>query len=119
MNGYNAKVKAIKEAIEMEVTQDDLEGLQGKLLRCVTLFSLSSELCARAVVDLRNAEMAVIKDNNDNATGMTAKIKAFTGEEQGRVELADRLNAGLTHCIEALRTMVSLKKTEMDKTYNG
>lgn len=118
MEDFNQKVKAIKEAIEMEVSPDDLDGLQGKLLKCVTLFSLSSEMCARATVDLRNAEMKVIKDNDDNATGMTAKIKAFTGEEQGRLELADRLNAGLTHCIEALRTMVSLKKTEMDKTFN-
>jgi len=115
--GFNAKVKALKEAIEMEVDQDDLQGLQGKLLKCVTLFSLSAEMCARATADLRKAELEVLQSHGDG-TGITAKIKAMTGEEQAKLELADRLNAGLTHCIEALRTMVSLKKTEMDKTYN-
>lgn len=117
MNDFNQKVKAIKEAIELEVTQDDLEGLQGKLLKCVTLFSLSSEMCARATVDLRAAELKVLKEYG-SGTGATAMIKARTGDEQGRMELADRLNAGLTHCIEALRTMISLKKDEMKTTYN-
>lgn len=118
MKEFNAKVSAIKQAIEIEVTLDDLEGLQGKLLKCVTLFSLSSEMCARATVDLRNAELKVIQEHG-TGTGMGMKLKAMTGEEQGRVELADRLNAGLTHCIEALRTMISLKKTEFDKTYGA
>ena len=116
MNDYNAKVKAIKDAIELEVTQDDLEGLQGKLLKCVTLFSLSSELCARTTTDLRNAELKALSEDED---ATMFKIKAKTGEAQGRMELADRLNAGLTHCIEALRTMISLKKVEYEKTLNA
>ena len=116
-NDFNEKVRLIKQAIELEVTQDDLQGLQGKLLRCVTLFSLSSEMCARATVDLRNAELIVLKEFGAG-TGASAMIKARTGEEQGRLELADRLNAGLTHSIEALRTMISLKKDEMRTTYN-
>ena len=114
---FNEKVALIKQAIELEVTQDDLEGLQGKLLKCVTLFALSSEMCARATVDLRNAELIVLKEHG-TGTGATAMIKARTGEEQGRMELSDRLNAGLTHTIEALRTMISLKKDEMKTTYN-
>lgn len=116
-NDFNEKVKLIKQAIELEVTQDDLQGLQGKLLRCVTLFALSSEMCARATVDLRNAELIVLKEFGAG-TGATAMIKARTGEEQGKQELADRLNAGLTHTIEALRTMISLKKDEMKTTFN-
>ena len=115
-NDFNEKVKLIKQAIEMEVTQDDLQGLQGKLLRCVTLFSLSSEMCARATVDLRNAELIVLKEFG-TGTGATAMIKARTGEEQGKQELADRLNAGLTHTCESLRSLISLKKIEFEKTY--
>lgn len=114
---FNEKVRLIKEAIEMEVTPEDLDGLQGKLLRCTTLFSLSAEMCARATVDLRSAELRVLNEHG-SGTGASMRLKAMTGDEQGRVELADRLNAGLTHAIEALRTMISLKKTEFDKTYN-
>jgi len=116
-NDFNEKVKAIKAAIELYVAPDDLDGLQGKLLRCINLFALSSEMCARATVDLRNAELIVLKEFG-TGTGATAMIKARTGEEQGKQELADRLNAGLTHTIEALRTMISLKKDEMKTTYN-
>jgi len=117
MNGFKDKVKAIKDAIELEVDKDDLDGLQGKLMRCINLFALSAELCARATADLRQAELKVLKEDGDG-TGITAKIRAKTGEEQAKQELADRLNAGLTHTIEALRSMVSLKKTEIDKTFN-
>jgi hypothetical protein len=116
-NDFNEKVRLIKQAIELEVTQDDLDGLQGKLLKCVTLFALSSEMCARATVDLRNAELRVLLEHG-TGTGASMRLKAMTGEEQGRMELADRLNAGLTHTIEGLRTMISLKKDEMKTTYN-
>lgn len=115
-NDFNEKVKAIKGAIELDVTPEDLDGLQGKLLRCINLFALSSEMCARATVDLRNAELKVLQEHG-TGTGASMRIKAMTGEEQGRLELADRLNAGLTHTIEGLRTMISLKKTEYEKTY--
>lgn len=116
-NDFNQKVKAIKDAIELEVASEDLEGLQGKLLRCINLFALSSEMCARATVDLRNAELKVLQEHG-TGTGASMRLKAMTGDEQGRMELADRLNAGLTHTIEGLRTMISLKKTEYEKTYN-
>lgn len=118
MNGFNKKVEAIKKAIEMEVSQDDLEGLQGKLLKCVNLFALSAEMCARATVDLRNAELRVIQEHGVG-TGASMRLKAMTAEEQGRMELADRLNAGLTHTIEGLRTMISLKKSEYEKAGYG
>lgn len=116
MKDFNEKVKAIKQAIELEVTAEDLEGLQGKLLRCINLFALSSEMCARATVNLRNAELKVVKEHGVG-TGAGMRLKAMTGREQGEMELADRLNAGLTHTIEGLRTMISLKKTEYEKTY--
>lgn len=118
MNDFNEKVKTIKAAIELEVTADDLEGLQGKLLRCINLFALSSEMCARATVDLRNAELKVLKAEG-SGSGITTKLKAMTGEEQGKQELADRLNAGLTHTIEGLRTMISLKKSEFENAMKG
>ena len=117
MKDFNEKVTTIKQAIEMEVTSEDMEGLQGKLLKCVTLFALSSEMCARATVDLRRAELKVIQEYGVG-TGEGMRLKAMTGTEQGRAELADRLNAGLAHVIEGLRTMISLKKTEYEKTYN-
>ena len=115
-NDFNEKVKVIKAAIELEVASEDLEGLQGKLLRCINLFALSSEMCARATVDLRNAELKVLQEHG-TGTGASMRLKAMTGEEQGKMELADRLNAGLTHCVDGLRSMISLKKIEFDKTY--
>jgi hypothetical protein len=43
-------------------------------------------------------------------------IEGETAEHKGKLELADRLNAGIAHAIEGLRTIISLKKTEMEKS---
>jgi hypothetical protein len=119
MNTFNDKVQAIKRAIEMEVSQEDLEGLQGKMLSCVNLIALSSELKARAVKDLADAELIAYNKHKDSTAGaMILKkiIEAEASAENSRFVLADRLNAGLTHVIDALRTMISLKKTEMENS---
>lgn len=119
MNSFNDKVNAIKRAIEMDVDKDDTDGLQGKMLACVNLIALSSELKARATKELMDAELIAYQKHKDNDSGsMILKkiIEAEASSEQAKFILVDRLNAGLTHCIDALRTMISLKKSEMENS---
>jgi hypothetical protein len=117
MTTFNDKIKAIRQAMEMEVSQEDLEGLQGKMLNCINLISLSAELKARAATDLANAELIAYDKHKDNDSGsMILKkiIEAEASEENGKFILADRLNAGLTHVIDGLRTIISLRKSELE-----
>lgn len=116
MTDFNAKVKSLKDAIELDVHMDDLDGLQGKMLRLINLVALSAELKARAAKDLADAELIAYQKHKDNESGaMILKkiIEAEASAEQSKYILADRLNAGLTYAIEGLRTMISLKKSEM------
>lgn len=113
---FNQKANAIREAIDLEVTQEDLDGLQGKLLRLTTLIGLSAELKARAIADLKRAElMAYASYKSEKLLPSIFKviIEGETADERGKLELADRLNAGIAHAMEGLRTIISLKKEEM------
>lgn len=113
---FNQKANAIREAIDLEVTQEDLEGLQGKLLRLTTLIGLSAELKARAITDLKRAELlayASYKNEKMQPSMFKLVIEGETADERGKLELADRLNAGISHAMEGLRTVISLKKEEM------
>jgi hypothetical protein len=116
---FNQKASAIRAAIELEVDKDDLDGLQGKLLRLVNLIGLSSEIKARAITDLKTAELlayAKYKSEKLQPSLFKTVIEGETAEHKGKLELADRLNAGIAHAIEGLRTIISLKKTEMEKS---
>lgn len=113
---FNQKANAIREAIDLEVTKEDLDGLQGKLLRLTTLIGLSAELKARAIADLKRAElMAYASYKSEKLLPSIFKviIEGETADERGKLELADRLNAGIAHAMEGLRTIISLKKEEM------
>lgn len=113
---FNQKANAIREALDHDVHQDDLPALQEKLLRLTALIGLSAELKARAKHDLKTAELlAFARHKSEKLTPTMFKIviEGEAAEEYGKLELADRLNAGLSHCMESLRTIISLKKEEM------
>lgn len=116
---YNEKVKAIRDAIELNIDTDNIDELVGKINRLINLIGLSAELKARAIKDLRDAELiAFAKHKGDKYTPNVLKIiiDGEAAEERAKLELADRLNAGITHAIDGLRTIISLKKTELEKS---
>lgn len=113
---FNQKANAIRDLLDHDVHQDDLPGLQEKLLKLTALIGLSAELKARAKADLKTAELlAFARHKAEKLTPTMFKIviEGEAAEEYGKLELADRLNAGLSHCMESLRTIISLKKEEM------
>lgn len=113
---FNQKVKCIRDAIELEVDKDNTDELTGKLMRLINLIGLSSEIKARAITDLKNAELiAYAKHKSEGLQPSVFKIviEGETSEERGKLELADRLNAGISHALEGIRTIISLRKEEM------
>lgn len=120
---FNQKTNAIRTAIDLEVTAEDIDGLQGKLLRLTCLVGLSAELKARAKSDLKTGELiAFAKHKSEKLAPTMFKIviEGECAELYGKLELADRLNAGLVHCMDSLRTIISLRKEEMKTvSYSG
>lgn len=116
---YNDKIKVIRDTIDLDVSIDDLEGLQGKILMLTRMIGLSSEVKARALKDLNDRKkIAFAKFRNEGLQASVLKyvIDGETSDEIAKLELADRLNAGIVHAIDGLRTIISLKKTEMEKS---
>jgi hypothetical protein len=113
---FNEKANAIRQALDTEVSSDDLEGLQGQLLRLSALIGLSAELKARAVADLKTAHLIAYSTHKSKdlpASIFKTVIEGEAAEAHGKLELADRLNAGLTHAMDGIRTIISFRKDEM------
>lgn len=119
MNDFNEKVNAIRVAIELEIDKDNLDELISKINRLINLIGLSAEVKARAIKDLRTAELiayAKYKSEKLSPNVMKIVIDGETAEQKAKLEYVDRLNAGIAHALDGLRTIVSLKKTELDKS---
>ena len=113
---FNNLAMPIRQAIDLEVSFDVPEELHGKLIRRSQLIGSSAELKASAKEDLKRSELlAFLKYKGDklSPTMMKTVIEGECAEQYGRLEYADRLNAGLVHCMDSLRTLISAKKDEM------
>jgi hypothetical protein len=116
---YSEKIKAIRDTIDLTVDLSDLDGLQGKVLMLTQVIGLSSEVKARALKNFNDAKLiAYAKHKAEKLSPNVLKIviEGETSEEGAMLELADRLNAGIVHAMDGLRTIISLKKTEMEKS---
>lgn len=116
---YNEKIKAIRDVIDLNVDMTDLEGMQGKVLMLTQVIGLSSEVKARALKNFNSAKLiayATHKQEKLTPNVLKIVIEGETAEESAMLEMADRLNAGIVHALDGLRTIISLKKTEMEKS---
>lgn len=113
---FNNLSMPIRQAIDLEVSFDVPEELHGKLIQLSQLIGSSAELKANAKEDLKRAELlAFLKYKGEKLTPTMMKvvIEGECAEYYGRLEYADRLNSGLVHCMESLRTLISAKKEEL------
>jgi hypothetical protein len=116
---YNDKIAAIRQAIDMDVDLSDTEGMSGKVLILTRMVGLSAEVKARAFKDFQDAKLiSYAKHKSEKLTPNVLKIviEGETSEEAAKLELADRLNAGIVHAIDGLRTIISLRKSELENS---
>lgn len=118
MTNFKENCKAIRDVIDMDVDADNIDELQGKLMKLVNLVGLSSELKAIAKRDLLLAQSNALSDLDQKLapTVLRMLIDGQTADEEGNLVYADRLNAGITHAIDSLRTLISLRKSEMEQS---
>lgn len=113
------KARAIRDVIELEIDKDNLDELTGKVNKLVNLMGLSAEIKASAIKRLKDAELiAYAKHKGEKLSPNIMKlvIEGETSNEKANLEYTDRLNAGIVHGLDGLRTIISLKKTELDKS---
>jgi hypothetical protein len=108
-------LKLIRETLDSEVTE--IQEKDGKLMKLTTLVGLSAECKARAKGVLRLKELDVLtkyKDSGYAPTRLNKLIDAECWQEAELLEYTDRINAGITHAIDGIRTSISLHKTEIE-----
>lgn len=107
---------AIREAIDSDTVDVDINAVDNKMKKLTQLTGLSAEANASAKKFLHKKELEILNVNKDSGyppSVLNHMLKAECFEEIALVEYCDRLNSGLVHSIDGLRTSISLYKQEL------
>lgn len=108
-------LNVIREALDADVIGADIDSVQNKLLKLTQLMGTSAEANASAKKLLSQKELEIMMSMDKKlAPSIQSKfLNAQCFEQEALLEYADRLNAGIVHACESLRTVISLYKEEM------
>lgn len=109
-------LNAIRETLDADVIDCDINAVDNKLKKLTQLTGLSAETVASAEKILHLKELESFRENlpkGYSASNLNGLIKAETAEEIALLVYADRINAALSRSMDALRTSISLYKTEL------
>ena len=104
------EIDELYQSIKKPITRDP-HGLMDELsYRCEWLArSAEIEADAQYHLDRRRGEVCDLFDE-ENWNSLKIKIESETAQERKLLALADRLNATLTHQIDAIRSILSFEK---------
>lgn len=111
-------LNAIRASIDSDIVDVDILMQKNKLLALTQLMGLSAECNASAKKILLQKELQVLSGLDPNISPMKANkiVNAECFEESALLEYADRLNSSLVHSIDAIRSVISLYKTELENS---
>jgi hypothetical protein len=114
-------LNAIRTAIDTDIIDVDITVQQNKLLTLTQLIGLSAECNASAKKFLLMKELEVMKTLSVDLppSRATKELNARCYDESALLEYADRLNSALIHSIDAIRSVMSLYKAEMENSLKG
>ena len=115
------KAKSIRMVLDREVDILNIESLLQKLNDLINISGLSAEIVPSSKLEYRNAQECVIRELMENPTNLPASttndlIKARTGKEESFWEYCALLDKRLSYSIDGLRTMISLRKCEIENS---
>lgn len=106
----------IGSALALEVDHSNPAEILGKLNELTNLLPTSSHAVALSEMIYADKLNALMEMNQFSKLSATDKKMVFAGRAKNEiyyVKLADRQNSSLVHSIDALRSMLSYLKTEM------
>lgn len=115
----NSALNSIRATLDIDVMNAIIEDVQNKCISLTQLFGLSSETTASAkkMLGEKEVEIFITKDLDKLAPQKAMKIlKAYCSQEIATLEYAERLNSGIVHTIDALRSIISYRKSEMENS---
>lgn len=111
-------LKDIQASIDEPVTIDNPTGIMEKLSKLTNLLGLSAECFAwsERLYNEKIGELVLAKEYKSlSATDKKLLFASLACEEIHNHTHAERLNKGLTHAIDGLRSMLSFLKEELNK----
>jgi len=115
----NNALNSIRATLDIDVMSAIIEDVQNKCIALTQLFGLSSETTASAkkMLGEKEVEIFITKDLDKLAPQKAMKLlKSYCSKEIATLEYAERLNSGLVHTIDALRTVISYRKSELENS---
>lgn len=112
----------IETAISFECDPDNPHEQRNKLHQLSSLIVNSASTVADAKYLLKQAELAELRElqkkeelKGISATGLRMILESKTAEQRHRYDRADRYNAAMVHCMEAIRSGLSYMRTELEQ----
>jgi hypothetical protein len=111
-------LNAIRKAIDADIIDVDIDAQKNKMLGLTQLIGLSAECMASAKKILLKKELEILKSLDPEMPPMKVHkfVNAECSDEGALYEYADRINSALIHGIDAIRTVISLYKSELENS---
>jgi len=116
-NILETNCRMISDELSKEESSIDMELLCAKLLRINSLIGLSAECIKQAKQNLLYRQAQILKQHEGSKLPPSLLMKLIQSEcwqEEAMLTWIDRLGAGLVHAGEHIRSVVSLRKAEMN-----
>lgn len=117
MDTLREKMIAIRDLLDVPTKELALESLVAHAQDLAAMIGLSAEVKADCRRNLENGRAIALKMHMDKKVTPSILLKLADGacaDELAQYEYADRLNAGITHQLDLIRSVISLRKTELE-----
>lgn len=113
------KLNSIRTLIDQEVNRQDIDAVTDKGQKLSNMIGLSAECKAEDRKEYETAKLGAIIQIESKKYPPSVLLKiaeAMCADELEQYEYADRLNAGITHSLDFLRSIISLYKEELSNS---
>jgi hypothetical protein len=112
------KLEAIRKLLDVNTTDVDIESVVNHGKELASMIGLSAECKSEAKRNLENARLIALKMPSKGVPPsiLSKMIDASCADQIAQFEYADRLNAGITHSLDFIRSVMSLHKIELENS---
>lgn len=114
------KLKSIRDLLDVNTADVDTDSVANHAQDLAAMIGLSSECKAEARKRMEEARLialkALIGDKKITPSILLKMADGAIAEELKVFEYADRINAGISHKLDLMRSIISLRKTELENS---
>lgn len=113
------KLKSIRDLLDVNTVEVDTDSVANHAQQLASMIGLSAECKSEAKKELEWAKLKAMnrmEQKKISPSILSKRIDAECADELGVYEYADRLNAGIVHKLDTMRTIISLRKQELENS---